>query len=337
MFFSVDLITQDFVEHYIFSTPEEVFLNLRIGLFELCDQILGLEPFGADISGLGAQIVLLREFTGTLQEAEAVVIAPCLDIFFADQIHGAYQFHAFEVGAPEFGHHSLILAGVEHSHEYGLNGIVIVVPQRYFVAAKIFGPAVQISPSHSRAEIAGGFFYMKDGIEDRRVEDRYRNSKESAVLFDQRPVLRKVSGIHTEEGQFEGELIMTLDLLKELGHEHGVLASGDTDRNVISLLYETVLNDRLFKPALKIVFKLFFNTFFNVFLTGGGIIPVQGSDVKSCQSAPLIFSGTTSRARRRNISPHSICSGRSCAWNLPGRRCEAVPAQWKKCTGDYGI
>ena len=96
MFFSVDLITQDFVEHYIFSTPEEVFLNLRIGLFELCDQILGLEPFGADISGLGAQIVLLREFTGTLQEAEAVGVPPGADVRLLHPVQGPDQPHAGE-------------------------------------------------------------------------------------------------------------------------------------------------------------------------------------------------------------------------------------------------
>ena len=45
MLFAVDLITQDFVEHHIFRASEEVILNLGIGLFELRDQILGLEPF----------------------------------------------------------------------------------------------------------------------------------------------------------------------------------------------------------------------------------------------------------------------------------------------------
>ena len=286
MLFAVDLITQDLVQHNIFRAAKEIFLNLGIGLFELRDQVLSLQSLGTDAAGQGAQGILFCKFARTLQKAQTVVIAPCFDVFLADQIHRADQFHTFEVGAPEFGHHSLILTGVEHSHQNCLDGIVIVVSQRYFVASKTFSSAVQISPSHSRTEIARGFFNMKDGVEDRRVEDRDRNPEDAAVFFDQRPVFRKIPGIHTQKRQFEGKLVMPLDLLKELGHQHGILAAGDTDGDVVSLLDQSILNDSLFKAALQIVLKLFPNTFFNVFLTGGGIVPIQGSSVKSCQFTP---------------------------------------------------
>ena len=152
-----------------------------------------------------------------------------------------------------------------------------MVPQCYFVAPKISGSAVQISPSHSRAEIAGGFFYMKDRVKDRRVKDRDRNSKEPAVFLDQGAVLRKVSGIHTEEGQLERKLVVPLDLLKEFGHQHGVFAAGDADSNVISLLDKSVLDDCLFKAPFQIMFKLFSYALFDILLTAGGIIPVQGN------------------------------------------------------------
>ena len=286
MLFAVDLITQDLVQHHIFRAAKEIFLNLGIGLFELRDQVLGLQSFGADAACQGTQGVLFRKFARTLQKAQTVVIAPRLDVLLADQIHRADQFHTFKVGTSEFGHHRLILSGVEHSHQNRLDGIVIVVTQRYFVAAKTLCPAVQISPSHSRTEIARGFFNMKDGVEDRRVEDRDRNPKDPAVFFDQRPVFRKVPGIHTQKRQLEGKLIMPLDLLEEFGHQHGILAAGDTDGDVISLLDQSVLNDRFFKAALQIVFEFFSYALFNVFLTGGRIVPVQGSNVKSCQFTP---------------------------------------------------
>ena len=106
----MDLIAKDFVQHYIFRAAKKVFLNLRIGLFELRDQVLGLKSFGTDITGLSFQSVLLREFASALQKAQTVVIAPGLDIFFTDQIHGPDQFHALKVGAAELRHHSLILA-----------------------------------------------------------------------------------------------------------------------------------------------------------------------------------------------------------------------------------
>ena len=38
--FSVDLVTQDFVEDYVFRASEQVLFHLGIGLFELSDQVL---------------------------------------------------------------------------------------------------------------------------------------------------------------------------------------------------------------------------------------------------------------------------------------------------------
>ena len=55
------------------------------------------------------------------------------------------------------------------------------------------------------------------------------------------------------------------------------------------------------------------------------------------KSGTCSFNGTTSHARRPSISLRSICSDRSCALGLPGRRYEAVPVQWRRCTWDYGI
>ena len=52
MLFSVDLIAEHFVEHNVFSAPEEVLLNLRVGLLEHGDEILGLKSLGTEIARL---------------------------------------------------------------------------------------------------------------------------------------------------------------------------------------------------------------------------------------------------------------------------------------------
>ena len=285
--FTVKFIAQNFVEDYVLCAAEEIFLHLGVGLFQLGDQAFDLEALGADVVRAVAEVVLFCKFAGALQEAQAVVVAPGLDIVLADQVHGADQLHAFEVGAPEFGHHRLVLAGVEHSHENGLDHVVIVVAERYFVTAQFPGLTVKISPSHSRAEIAGGFFNVVDGVKDRGVEDRHRNSQDAAVLLDQRAVAREVAGVHADKSQRERKFVVPLDLLKEFGHQHGVLAAGDADSDVVALLDQLILDDRFFKAALQVVFELLPYTLFYIFLTARGIVPVQGCLVVQCQFAPL--------------------------------------------------
>ena len=260
--FTVKFIAQNFVEDYVLCAAEEIFLHLGVGLFQLGDQAFDLEALGADVVRAVAEVVLFCKFAGALQEAQAVVVAPGLDIVLADQVHGADQLHAFEVGAPEFGHHRLVLAGVEHSHENGLDHVVIVVAERYFVTAQFPGLTVKISPSHSRAEIAGGFFNVVDGVKDRGVEDRHRNSQDAAVLLDQRAVAREVAGVHADKSQRERKFVVPLDLLKEFGHQHGVLAAGDADSDVVALLDQLILDDRFFKAADQVMFVFLAQFFF---------------------------------------------------------------------------
>ena len=80
------LVSEDLVEDHIFRAAKEILFHLRIGLFELGDQIFGLEALGTYISGLSAQVVFFRKFAGALQEFQAVVIAPCLNVVFPDQV-----------------------------------------------------------------------------------------------------------------------------------------------------------------------------------------------------------------------------------------------------------
>ena len=149
----------------------------------------------------------------------------------------------------------------------------------YWPAAQFFGFAVEVSPSHSRAEIAGGFFYVVDRVENGRVKYCHGYAEYAAVFLDQSAVARKVARIHADKGQGEGKLVVPLDLLEELGHEHGVLAAGNADRNVVAFFDQLILDDCFFKAAFQVVLEFFPYAFFYIFLTAGGIVPVQGSHI----------------------------------------------------------
>ena len=82
-----------------------------------------------------------------------------------DVVKGAYKLHALEVRAVELGHHGLHLRPLQHTHEYSLYNVVIVVAQCYLVAAQLLCVAVEIPPAHSGAEVAGGLFNMVNRLE----------------------------------------------------------------------------------------------------------------------------------------------------------------------------
>ncbi len=91
-----------------------------------------------------------------------------------------------------------------------------------------------MAAAHPGAQIARRFFDIHDGIKDRRFEDPDRDLQFRRILLDQLPVLRIIPGIHHQECEFKRELVMALQLLEELRHQHGVLPAGDADRHVIA-------------------------------------------------------------------------------------------------------
>ena len=227
---------------------------------------------------------------------KAVVVTPVDDVFFTDEIHGADQLHSLKVCAPQFGHHALVLAGVEHTHEDRLDHVVIVVAEGDFVTASFFGEAVEITAAHAGAEIAGGLFDGVDGVKNAGLAEFDGNSQKLRVLFDQFPVLGQVSRIHAEKNQGEGKFVVALQLLEEFGHQHGVLSAGDADGDAVALLHKLILDHGLFKTADQISFEFFAQCLLN-------IIPSLVEIV-----------------RRRNLP--DVCSGCFCAG--PGF-CRAVP------------
>ena len=60
---------------------------------------------------------------------------------------------------------------------------------------------------------------------------------------------------------------MTGKLLKKLCHQHGILASGNTDRNLVSILYQFIFPDCLCKTSPDRFTKFLDNTTFNILCT----------------------------------------------------------------------
>lgn len=185
------------------------------------------------------------ELAGALDEVKPVVVAPRLYVVLAHKIERAYQLHARIVRAVELGHHRLYLRTVEHSHEYRLDNIVVVVTERYLVAAELLREFIKISAAHPRAEIARRFFYIVDGFEYVRLEYVYRDVQRPRVVLDYLAVLGVVSGIHDEIFDLEIYFAVSFKLLKELRHEHRVLAAGYAYRDPVALVDEFIYLESL--------------------------------------------------------------------------------------------
>ena len=95
-----------------------------------------------------------------------------------------------------------------------------MVAERYLVAAELLREFIEISASHPRAEIAGRFFDIVDGFEYVRLEYVYRDVQCPRVVLDYPAVLGIIAGIHDEILDVEINIAVSLELLKELCHEH---------------------------------------------------------------------------------------------------------------------
>ena len=189
------------------------------------------------------------KLTRALDEVQPVIIAPRLDIVLADEVQRAYQLHAGEIRAVQLRHHALYLRAVQHTHEYGLDNVVIMVPKRNFIAAKLLREAVQVAAAHPRAEVARRFLDVVNGLEYVRLEYRDRYAQRAGVILDYAAVVGIVARIHHEVLDLEIDLAVPLQLLKKLRHQHRVLAAGDAHRDAVALVDKLIGLERLYKLA----------------------------------------------------------------------------------------
>ena len=147
------LVSDDGIQVDILHASENIIFNDRILLGKFMDQFLDLRTLGALLSTAAGCTVLCKAAC-TLDEMKVIVIRPVNDICLTDQIQRADQLHSLKVRTVKLRHHGLDLCAIEHSHQDRLDDIIIVMSQRDLVAAQFFGFAVEITSSHSRAEIA---------------------------------------------------------------------------------------------------------------------------------------------------------------------------------------
>lgn len=55
-------------------------------------------------------------------------------------------------------------------------------------------------------------------------------------------VFLAISRIHDQKYQIKVYLVMALQFLKQLCHEHGILTAGNTDSDLIALLHQFILH-----------------------------------------------------------------------------------------------
>ena len=160
------------IQIHIFHTLKNISLHKRIPLLQGADQFLDLDALGTVLLIIAGG-TRICEFAGTLDKMQSVIIPPCLDVILPHQIQRADQLHPLKIRAVKLRHHRLHLRAVQHSHQYGFNHIVIVMPQCDLIAAELSRIAVQMSSAHSGAQITGRFFHMINRL--KYVRFKYSN------------------------------------------------------------------------------------------------------------------------------------------------------------------
>ena len=250
------LVAEDLVQAHVFHRAEDVPLDIRIRFLQLLDQLLRLEALRAGLTVGVAGRAGLGEVAGALDEVQAVVVAPVLDFRLTDEVERTDELHTREVCGVELRHHRLVLPGVEHAHQDGLDDVVEVVAERDLVAAEALRFLIEVAAAHAGADVARGLRDVVDGVEDVRFEDCERDAEEIRVPLDDLAVRLVVARVHAEEHELERDLIMALQLLEELRHEHRVLAAGDAHRDAVTRLDELIIADGLHEHAEEVPLEL---------------------------------------------------------------------------------
>ena len=225
------------------DAAENAVFDVGVVAFEAAEQELGLLPLGT-AAAIVAHGAVLGEAAGALDEFQVVVPLPGQNVLLADAVHRADEGHAGKAGAVKLGRHGLQLGAVEHAHNGRLDDIVEVVAQRDLVAAKLLGLAVQVAAAHPGAEVARVLVGVVGHGKDVALENGHRDVQQLGVGFDLLAIDLVVAGVHDQKHQLKGHVAVALQLLHELGHQHGVLAAGNAHGNAVTGLHQLVALDR---------------------------------------------------------------------------------------------
>ena len=116
-----------------------------------------------------------------------------------------------------------------------------MMSKRDFVASQLPCKRIKISAAHSRAQIAGGLLHGIYRIKNVTFKNRNRDLKRSGIVLNYLTVFLIIARIHHQILDFKIHLAVFLQFLKQLCHQHGILATGHTDRHPVTILNQLII------------------------------------------------------------------------------------------------
>ena len=110
-------------------------------------------------------------------------------------------------------------------HKDRLDHIIKMMSQRNLITSQLLGMRIQITTSHSRTQVTWIILNFCHCIKNITFKNRKRNSQKLCIILNNLPVIRIIARIHYQKHQFKMNLPMTLQLLKQLRHQHRVLTT----------------------------------------------------------------------------------------------------------------
>ena len=184
-----------------------------------------------------------RKCAGAGEAFQSAGIAPRENAALPHEIERADDLYALVVLGADAREHGLHLPAVEHGHQRGLNHIVVVMPQRDFVASKLLCLAVQTAAPQTGAEKTGVVGLPIDGFKQFGIVLMGVQSECLNIGIDLRACRGKVSGIHGESGEPEGDFAVFLKHLKQDAEQERVLSAGNADGDMVTWLDQPVVTD----------------------------------------------------------------------------------------------
>ena len=124
-----------------------------------------------------------------------------------------------------------------------------------------------MTATHSCTKITWRFFDIVHCLKNLRFKNSNRHPHDPCIIFNELSINLTVTRIHDKENKLKWKLIVPLQFLEQLRHQHRVLAAGNADRNLVSGLNQIIGIDGLGKFAEQCLMKTpLAKTFFNILL-----------------------------------------------------------------------
>ncbi len=220
-------------------------LHLRIGLFQLADELLDLLALRLCLLVGAAGRAGIGEFAGALDKMQIVRVAPRLDIVLADQIERAGsapcpQNSCCGAWASSSGsaHPRPFPSKSSRSHRH--SGV-----RARSCCNRASSRSCRDNPAASARRDTRRFFHVVDRVKNVGFKDLDRDMEPPRVFLDHLAVGRAVAGSITTKRSSNGEFYCAASIPEKLRHQHGVLTAGDADRDAVARLHQLILPDSL--------------------------------------------------------------------------------------------